>query len=265
MKKITVSILLFFLSQFGGIALSVLLFILIAFPQELSVGTIKQLYVEKQSIINITGMFIGQVLLFFSLYGLHYFEKQDFRKKITPGTCVLAAMLTIAAMTFIDGLTVKFGVRDLNHDFFLDIVAFPISPISIIIGAPLTEELLFRRAMLGSMVEKGLNPWVAIVTSALLFAVLHLNPAQCVGALGAGLLFGWLYVRTQSILPGLIGHMLNNLIGYIQLLLEKKGVIETSQPHISVVTLVVLAVVTAVLIRMIMLQSDSCSGKGIKI
>lgn len=265
MKKITVSILLFFLSQFGGIALSVLLFILIAFPQELSVGTIKQLYVEKQSLINITGMFIGQVLLFFSLYGLHYFEKQDFRKKITPKTCILTALLTITALAFIGGLTAMFGVKDLNHQFFLDIATFPISPISIIIGAPLTEELLFRRTMLGSMVEKGLNPWVAIVTSALLFAVLHLNPAQCVGALGAGLLFGWLYVRTQSILPGLIGHFINNLIGYIHILLESKGVIETSQPQIPIAALAVLAAVTAVLIRMIMLQSDSCSGKGIKI
>lgn len=262
MKKITVSILLFFLSQFVGTTLALLLFILIEFPHELTFETIKHIYAEKQSLINITGMFIGQILLFFSLYGLHYFEKQDLTKKITPKICILTALLNITALAFIDGLTVRFGVKDLNHQFFLDIATFPISPISIIIGAPITEELLFRRAMLGSMIEKGLNPWVSIVISALLFAVLHLNPAQSIGAMGAGLLFGWLYVRTGSILPGLIGHMLNNLIGYIQLLLEKKGVIETSQPHISVITLAVLAVVTVVLIK---LQSDSCSGKGIKI
>lgn len=262
MKKITTSILLFFLSQFGGVALALLLFILIEFPQELSIETIKQLYTEKQSLINITGMLIGQVLLFFSLYGLHYFEKQDFLKKITPRTCILAALLTVTAMTFIDGLTIRFGVKDLNHKFFLDVATFPISPISIIIGAPLTEELLFRRTILVSMIEKGLNPWVAIVTSALLFAVLHLNPAQSVGALGAGLLFGWLYVRTGSILPGLIGHVLNNLIGYIHILQESKGVIETSQPQIPIAALAILAAATIVLIK---LQSDSCSGKGIKI
>lgn len=262
MKKITASILLFFLSQFCGVALALLLFILIKSQAELSIESARNLYAANQNTINITGMLIGQALLFFSLYGLHYFEKQDFSKRITPKIYILTALLTVTAMTFIDGLSVKLGVKDLNHDFFLDIATFPISPISIIIGAPLTEELLFRRVMLGSMIEKGLNPWVAIVTSALLFAVLHLNPAQCVGAMGAGLLFGWLYVRTGSILPGLIGHVLNNLIGYIQLVLEKNGAIETSQPEISVAVLVVLALATVVLIK---LQGDSCSGKGVKI
>jgi len=54
-----------------------------------------------------------------------------------------------------------------------------------------------------------------IVISALLFALVHVNPAQMPHAFLCGLLLGWMYYRTDSVVPGVIFHWVNNTIAYI--------------------------------------------------
>lgn len=44
--------------------------------------------------------------------------------------------------------------------------------------APLTEEMVFRGAVLRSLLQWKQNPWVGIVISAILFALIHMNPVQ---------------------------------------------------------------------------------------
>ena len=80
--------------------------------------------------------------------------------------------------------------------------------------APLAEEIVFRGAILRSLLEK-MSPWTAIALSALLFAVFHLNPAQMPHAFLVGLLLGWMYWRTGSILPGMAYHWANNSAAYV--------------------------------------------------
>ncbi|WLT31987.1 CPBP family intramembrane glutamic endopeptidase [Geothrix sp. PMB-07] len=81
---------------------------------------------------------------------------------------------------------------------------------SLVLGAPLSEEPLFRGLILsGFLLRYG--PRKAIIGSALLFALFHMNPWQFpIGCL-AGLLFGWLTVRTGSLWPAVFAHFLNNL------------------------------------------------------
>ena len=67
------------------------------------------------------------------------------------------------------------------------------------------------RSLLGSM---G-NHWAAIAVSAVIFAVVHANPAQMPHALLIGLLLGWMYYRTGSILPGIALHWVNNTAAYV--------------------------------------------------
>lgn len=85
----------------------------------------------------------------------------------------------------------------------------------IIIGivAPIAEEFLFRGAVLKSLLEwKKISgkPWLAILLSAILFALAHRNPAQIPAAFLFGLLFGWLFFRTRSLLPGIVLHIIHN-------------------------------------------------------
>lgn len=82
--------------------------------------------------------------------------------------------------------------------------------------APLVEEMVFRGAILRSLLGKWkARPWLAIVVSALLFAVIHGNPAQMPHAFLAGLLLGWMFKRTRSIVPGVALHWVNNTISYV--------------------------------------------------
>lgn len=89
--------------------------------------------------------------------------------------------------------------------------------------APLSEEIVLRGAVLRSLLSKPLiagrserfNAWTAIAISAVFFALIHFNPAQMPHAFLIGLLLGWMYWRTGSILPGVAYHWANNSIAYI--------------------------------------------------
>ena len=87
----------------------------------------------------------------------------------------------------------------------------------IIVGllAPFAEELVFRGAVLRSLLRWNSNHWIGIALSALLFAVIHMNPAQMPHAFLIGLLLGWMYWRTDSIVPGVVYHWVNNTVAYV--------------------------------------------------
>ncbi|HSI02362.1 MAG TPA: type II CAAX endopeptidase family protein, partial [Reyranella sp.] len=75
--------------------------------------------------------------------------------------------------------------------------------------APLVEELIFRGLLYGLVAGRwgGLTAWLV---SSLAFATAHYEPAHVVLVLPLGLLFGWLRWRTDSLVPSLIAHILNN-------------------------------------------------------
>ena len=81
--------------------------------------------------------------------------------------------------------------------------------------APLSEELVFRGAILRELLKWKENPWIGIFISAMLFSLVHMNPVQMPHAFLVGILLGWLYYRTNSIIPGVIWHWVNNTIAYV--------------------------------------------------
>lgn len=88
----------------------------------------------------------------------------------------------------------------------------------VVIGllASLSEEVVFRGAILRSLLRSSrLSVGGAIALSALMFSVIHLNPAQLPHAFIIGLLLGWMYYRTGSILPGVAYHWANNSVAYV--------------------------------------------------
>jgi len=108
-------------------------------------------------------------------------------------------------------------------------------PILAVVVAPLAEETLFRGLILRGLLGRW-KPWTAIVTSALLFALMHFNPAQTPVALGLGLVLGWVYYRTRSLGLCMLGHALNNASSFpVEFLpLEIPGLNAESNPPSSV-------------------------------
>ena len=95
--------------------------------------------------------------------------------------------------------------------------------ITIGIIAPVTEEMLFRGAVLHSLLDwekLRSKPWLAVLLSALFFSLAHMNPAQMPGAFLMGMLLGWLYYRTGSLLPGIMAHAFNNSLACIGMMLS---------------------------------------------
>lgn len=87
---------------------------------------------------------------------------------------------------------------------------------------PLMEEIVFRGALIRALLEwcdkrmpDNRARWTAIVVSALVFSLVHCNPAQMPHAFVVGLLLGWLFVKSGSIVPGFIVHWINNSAAYV--------------------------------------------------
>ncbi len=84
----------------------------------------------------------------------------------------------------------------------------------LVVIAPVTEEFLFRGAILQGFLRRY-SARKAILVSALFFGALHMNPWQFGPALVLGIIYGWWCLRTNSLGPALAGHALNNAMGFI--------------------------------------------------
>ncbi|MCX8204973.1 MAG: CPBP family intramembrane metalloprotease [Candidatus Nezhaarchaeota archaeon] len=77
-----------------------------------------------------------------------------------------------------------------------------------------TEELLFR-GLLQTSLERLVDKWVAIVLASGVFGLMHvgwLNPLEVAFAYGAGVVFGFLAVKTESLLSPILAHGFGNLV-----------------------------------------------------
>jgi len=94
------------------------------------------------------------------------------------------------------------AIEDLSYRSSL-FMAFSVS-----ILTPIFEELLFRGFILGVLL-KCYEDRTSIVISALIFAMVH-EPIAYGMAFGGGLLYGWLRVKTGSIIPSMVTHIIWN-------------------------------------------------------
>jgi len=74
-----------------------------------------------------------------------------------------------------------------------------------VLVAPLAEEFFFRGLVLRGYLGRY-SMTKAAWASAVFFAVFHLNPWQAVVVLLPGLGFTWLFLRTGSLVPGILSH-----------------------------------------------------------
>ena len=90
--------------------------------------------------------------------------------------------------------------------------------ITIVIIAPITEELAFRGLILDYL-NHNYGKWPAIIVSSILFGVIHIIPAAIVVATFGGLLYGWLRIKTDSLWPGILCHSLWNSFVFVMMFL----------------------------------------------
>ena len=137
--------------------------------------------------------------------------------------------------------TLEWDTQILNS--IQDMTFDPIGLLAVCVMAPLVEEGVFRGTIERKLLEKNWNPWWAVVISAVLFAMMHMNLAQGITALILGLFLGWIYYRTRNIWLCIFVHAVNNTMSCIISLTTDAAVDASPMDSLSVpVNLLILLV-----------------------
>lgn len=88
------------------------------------------------------------------------------------------------------------------------------------------EELYVRGAVLSF--SKKYGEVFAVIASALLFAAIHMNISQAIFAFLAGVIFAILTLKTNSLVPSMLLHFLNNGYSAFELIFHENKVVLTS-------------------------------------
>jgi len=128
---------------------------------------------------------------------------------------ILALIVVMPATTIVLSQIVSFiPTPEFMEEIFANMVQISLpSFLTVVIAAPILEELLCRGIMLKKMLRE-MSPYKAIAWSSLIFAVMHLNPWQGIAAFTIGYISGWLYWQTKSIIPSILIHFLNNGLAF---------------------------------------------------
>lgn len=140
---------------------------------------------------------------------------------------IVLAFATLIPSSWLSEMLPNEMTKDLMEEVFKNILSRPEGFIIIALLAPTVEEIVFRGAILRSLLAwseektagnesvKTKGAWLAIVISAMLFSAIHGNPAQMPHAFLIGLLLGWLFYRTGSIVLCVILHFINNSTAFL--------------------------------------------------
>lgn len=84
----------------------------------------------------------------------------------------------------------------------------------VVIGAPVVEEIVYR-GLLQQGLERSINPMIALVVTAVIFAAIHLQPVEFPGLFAFALVLGWTYRKSQRLGLPIITHMAFNASGLL--------------------------------------------------
>ena len=79
-----------------------------------------------------------------------------------------------------------------------------------VILAPIFEEVIYRGLIISMLAPYGKT--VAVLVSALSFALMHGNVPQAISAFASGLVYALIAVKCNSVVPTIIIHAINNLL-----------------------------------------------------
>lgn len=89
---------------------------------------------------------------------------------------------------------------------------------TVFIGAPIVEEICFRGLMFASLGKRRLAPWLSIIITAAMFALIHVEPVRFILLFGIGAVLALARWHTKSLMTPIIAHMLLNLVSSLSLI-----------------------------------------------
>ncbi len=214
------------ISIFGAFGLVILIFIiqvLLYIPVEIIGMIIRRIGLNNiNSYINIAGeIFVNLGVVYFLIKRIRKKEEFNLKVKYKPNYKeYIFALLFLAAHILIFGNTLgilidkievsQWVVEAFDEMFINPIIAF----LSICVIAPIFEEIIYRGIILEQL-SKKYNSIISVTTSAVIFGLIHANLHQSVNAFFIGLIIGFIYIKTNSLLLCIFWHFANNFLVFI--------------------------------------------------
>lgn len=127
----------------------------------------------------------------------------------------LLVILTLSLAVFLDPITNLLPMPEFMQKVFAMLATQDIWTFMMVgITGPILEEVLFRGIILDGFLTRY-KPGKAIFWSAFLFGLFHMNPWQFIPGFLIGLLLGYIYLKTRSLLPVILIHIVNNSFSYL--------------------------------------------------
>jgi len=133
---------------------------------------------------------------------------------VAVGFCPLIHHVTVAVIRFVDPTFSPSAHPTINalHDAQTGTVLTILFWSSAMVTAPIAEELFFRGVLQSFLTALLRSRWRGIALSALCFGLVHMPQPHAIPALVfLGLVIGYAYERTGSLVPPILMHMLFNL------------------------------------------------------
>ena len=163
--------------------------------------------------IILSGIVTIALLFALRMVKLKTFDPRRTRWNLAP-MAIIGALMGIFAMDLIGE---QLNLQDYMKEEFQLLANNLWGILAIVVVGPLVEELVFREAIIVSLMHHRVHRKRAILISAIAFGLIHANPAQIPFALIAGIILGTIFVRTRSIVLPLIIHFINNGIAVIEI------------------------------------------------
>jgi membrane protease YdiL (CAAX protease family) len=100
---------------------------------------------------------------------------------------------------------------------FKELATNPWGILAIAIVGPIVEEIVFREGIIRYLLRHGEHRKYAVLFSAVVFGLIHFNPAQIPFAIITGIILGIIYVKSGSIIITSLIHILNNTAALIEM------------------------------------------------
>ena len=149
------------------------------------------------------------MLLFIHFAG-YYKLRRGLWRSLAPKPLFTSTLLVFSSIFALNIFVQWFPLEDNLDDVFDSLSHNALGVLGLAVLAPLLEEVLFRGAIQGALMRFFDRPWPAIIIGALVFGIIHWNPVQIVYATLFGVVLGWIYYRTGSLMSVIVGHVLNN-------------------------------------------------------
>lgn len=179
---------------------------------------------------------------------------------------LLSLITSLPLIILANGLVEMLNLPDVLQDNFADMSQAPLALFVMALVGPLSEEICFRYGITGTLVRQMPRMRnIAIVVSALIFGLIHLNPAQILNATILGLFFAWLYAKTRSIWPSVVCHVANNAIAVVLFQTQNADTKLSDMLPSPVYAYLLIAISIAVAIPLLFVlnkQMASCSPKA---